>query len=78
LIFIYFIILIDASIRWLHICLISTRNQTFAKLLAQLIKLRGHFPDYPIKKIRLDNADEFTSRAFNEYCMPIGIEVNIE
>ncbi|KAD6794515.1 hypothetical protein E3N88_05411 [Mikania micrantha] len=28
----------------------------FARLLAQLIRLRTHFPDYPIKKIRLDNA----------------------
>ena len=34
-------------------CILSTRNQAFAKLLAQLIKLRAHFPDYPIKKIRL-------------------------
>ena len=40
-----------------------------------MIKLRAHFPDYPIKKIRLDNAGEFTSHAFNEYCMSIGIEV---
>ena len=68
-------VLIDASTRWSHICLLSTRNQAFAKLLAQLIKLRAHFPDYPIKKIRLDNAGEFTSHAFNEYCMSIGIEV---
>ena len=63
-------VLIDASIRWSHICLLST-----PKLLAQLIKLRAHFPDYPIKKIRLDNVGEFTSHAFNEYCMSIGIEV---
>jgi len=68
-------VLIDASTRWSHICLLSTRNQASAKLLAQLIKLRAHFPYYPIKKIRLDNAGEFTSHAFNEYCMPIGIEV---
>ena len=71
----YFMVLIDASTRWSHICLLSTRNQAFAKLLAQLIKLRAHFPDYPIKKIRLDNAGEFTSQTFNEYCMSIGIEV---
>ena len=71
----YFMVLIDVSTRWSHICLLSTQNQAFAKLLAQLIKLRAHFLDYPIKKIRLDNAGEFTSHAFNEYCMSIGIEV---
>ncbi|KAK1431618.1 hypothetical protein QVD17_08102 [Tagetes erecta] len=47
----------------------------FARLLAQLIRLRAHFPDYPIKKIRLDNAGEFTSQTFNDYCMSIGISV---
>jgi len=68
-------------ISWMHpldghiFCLLSTQNQVFAKLLAQLIKLRAHFLDYPIKKICLDNACEFTSHAFNEYCMSIGIEV---
>jgi len=71
----YFIVLIDASTKWSHVCLLSTRNQEFAKLLAQLIKLRVHFPSYPIKKIRLDNAGEFASHAFNEYCMSIGIKV---
>ena len=45
------------------------------RLLAQLIRLRAHFPDYPIKKIRLDNACEFTSQVFNEYCMSLGIDV---
>jgi len=40
-----------------------------------LIKLRVHFPNYPIKKICLDNAGEFTSHAFVEYCMSIGVEV---
>ncbi|MCF7184014.1 hypothetical protein L3H42_10985, partial [Corynebacterium sp. MC-13] len=46
-----------------------------ARLLAQLIRLRAHFPDYPIKKIRLDNAGEFTSYTYNDYCMSIGIDV---
>ncbi|KAI3692362.1 hypothetical protein L6452_32176 [Arctium lappa] len=47
----------------------------FARLLAQLIRLRAHFPDYPIKAIRLDNAGEFTFQVFNDYCMSIGIKV---
>ena len=71
----YFIVLIDALTRWSHVCLLSSRNLAFARLLAQLIRLRAHFSDYPIKKIRLDNAGEFTSQAFNEYCMSLGIDV---
>jgi hypothetical protein len=62
-------VLIDASTRWSHVYILSPRNQEFARLLAQLIRLRAHFPDYLVKKIRLDNAGEFTSQAFNDYCM---------
>ncbi|BBG96653.1 Disease resistance protein CC-NBS-LRR class family [Prunus dulcis] len=58
----YFMVLVDASTRWSHVCLLSTRNMAFARLLAQIIKLRAQFPDYPIKSIRLDNAGEFTSQ----------------
>ena len=57
----YFMALIDASTRESHVCLFSTRNVAFARLLAQIIKLRAQFPNYPIWKIHLDNADEFTS-----------------
>ena len=44
---------------------------TFARLLAQIIR----FPDYTIKKIHLDNAGDFTSQTFNDYCMSTGITV---
>ena len=71
----YFMVLVDASTRWSHVCLLSTRNLAYARLLAQIIKLRAHFPDHPIKTIRLDNADEFYSTAFHDYCMSLGIEV---
>ena len=63
----YFMVLVDASTRWSHISLLFTRNVAFAKLLAQIIKLRAQFLDYPIKTICLDNATEFTSRAFDDY-----------
>ncbi|XP_074326895.1 uncharacterized protein LOC141664839 [Apium graveolens] len=69
----YFMVLIDASTRWSHVCLLSTRNDDFAKLLAQIIKLRAQFPDHCIKSIRLDNAGEFTSATFVDYCMSVGI-----
>ena len=68
-------VLIDASTRWSHVCLLATRNIAFARLLAQIIQLRANFPDYQIKRIRLDNAGEFTSQVFNDYCMSIGITV---
>ncbi|GJY42003.1 disease resistance CC-NBS-LRR class family protein [Tanacetum coccineum] len=71
----YFMVLIDASSRWSHVCLLASRNVAFARLLAQIIQLRAHFPDYQIKKIRLDNAGEFTSQSFNDFCMSIGITV---
>ena len=68
-------VLIDASSRWSHVCLLSTRNVAFARFLSQIIRLRAQFFDYTIKKVRLDNAGEFTSQAFNNYCMSIGIAV---
>ena len=71
----YFMVLIDASTRWSHVTLLSSRNMAFAKLLAQIIRLRTQFPDHTIKRIRLDNAGEFTSQTFNDYCMSIGIVV---
>ncbi|KAM1202909.1 hypothetical protein ACFX2J_018794 [Malus domestica] len=59
-----------------HTCaLLSKRNAAFSKLLAQFIKLRAPHPNYPIKSIRLDNAGEFTSKTFDDYCMSVGVEV---
>ncbi|CAL2228219.1 unnamed protein product [Prunus armeniaca] len=47
----------------------------FARLLAQIIKLRAQFPYYPIKSIKLDNACEFASQTFDDYCMSLGIDI---
>ena len=63
------------STRWSHVYLLSTRNLAFARVLAQIILLRAHFPDFSLKTIRLDNAGEFTSQAFNDYCMSMGVSV---
>src|ERR1035437_5941371 len=68
-------VLIDASTRWSHVCLLATRNVAFARLLAQIIQLRANFLDYQIKRIWLDNAGEFASQSFNDYYMSIGIKV---
>ena len=72
----YFIVLIYSFMRWSHVCLLATHNIAFSRLLAQIIKLRVQFSDYPIKSIRLDNAGEFTSQTFTDYCM--SVEINIE
>ena len=73
--FCYFMVSIDASTRWSHVCLLSTRNVAFGRLLAEMTKLRAQFPNYPIKIIRLDNAGKFTSQTLNDYCMSIGINI---
>ena len=72
----YFLVLRDASTRWSHVSLLSSRGVAFARFLTQIIRLRAQFPDFPIKKVRLDNAGEFTSKSFNDYCMSIGIDVD--
>ena len=72
----YVMVLIDASTRWSHVRLLATRNIALSRLLAQIIKLRAQFPDYLIKSIRLDNAGEFTSQTFTNYCM--SGRINIE
>jgi len=71
----YFMVLIDASTKWSHVCLLSTRNHAFAKFIAQIIRLRASFPENRIQSIRMDNAGEFTSKAFNDYCLALGINV---
>ena len=45
----YFMVLIDASTRWSHVCLLSTRNLAFARLLAQLIDYELNFQTIPLK-----------------------------
>jgi hypothetical protein len=65
----YFFVLIDAFGSHLEASLLPTRNMIFPKLLVILIKYRNHFPDFPIKYLRMDNALEFRSHAFEDYCV---------
>jgi hypothetical protein len=39
----YFVVLIDASTRWSHVCLLSTWNHAFAKIMVQVIRLKASF-----------------------------------
>ena len=71
----YFFVLIDASGSHLEVSLLPTRNMVFPKLLAILIKYRNHFPKFPIKYLRMDNALEFRSYAFEDYCVASGISL---
>jgi hypothetical protein len=71
----YFMILIDASTRWSHVCLLSTRSHAFTKFMTQVIMLKVNYLEYRIKKICLNNATEFSSRVFNDYCMAQEIKV---
>ena len=68
-------VFIDASTRWSHVCLLSIKNVGFVRLLGQIIRLLAQFPNYPIRKICLDNAGEFTSQTFDDCCMLTKIDV---
>jgi hypothetical protein len=43
--------------------------------MTQVIRLKANFPEYQLQFVRLDNAAELSSRAFNDYCMAQRIEV---
>jgi hypothetical protein len=60
------------------VCLLLTRNHAFAKFMTQLIGLKANFPEHRIQSIQLDNAAEFSSRAFNDYCMAKEFKCNIQ
>nr|AAK91878.1 Putative copia-type pol polyprotein [Oryza sativa]AAP52115.1 retrotransposon protein, putative, Ty1-copia subclass [Oryza sativa Japonica Group] len=70
----YFMVLIDASTRWSHVDLLSTRNHAFPKLISQIIRLKASFPDSCVQSIRMDNAGEFRSKAFDDYYLAMGIK----
>jgi hypothetical protein len=69
----YYFVLADASGVHLEVALLPTRNMVFPKILAILLKYRNHFPELPIKYLKMDNAQEFRSHAFEDYCTATGI-----
>jgi hypothetical protein len=71
----YFMVLIDASTRLSHVCLLSTRNHAFAKFMMQAIRLKANFSKHQIQSVWLDNAVKFLLWAFNDYCMTQRIQV---
>jgi hypothetical protein len=69
----YFFVLVDASGVHSEVALLPTRNMVFPKILAILLKYRNHFPEQHIKYLRMDNAQEFKSHVFEDYCTANGI-----
>ena len=45
------------------------------KIIGTNDTIKSAISDYPINTIRLDNASEFTSQAFDAYCVSVGIKV---
>ena len=69
----YFLVLVDASGCHAKVSLLSTRNMAFPKLLAMILKIRAHYPNANIKTLCMDNAGEFKSQTFEDYCVASGI-----
>lgn len=65
----------DTSSKWSRICLLSTTNHTFAKLISHSILIKNAFPNHCTKSIRMDNVEELISNAFDAYCTALGIIV---
>ena len=71
----YFMVLIDASTRWSDVSLLSSRNNAFAKLFAQIIKLKNHFHDYTIKALYRTMLVNSYLKLLMIFEMSIGIKV---
>ena len=73
--FLYFQVLVDECTGYIHVSLLSTKNLAFARLLSKIIAFKAQYPDYHIKNIRCDNAGEYKSQKFHEYCEASGIKL---
>jgi len=73
-------VFIDSSTRQSYVNLLSTRNHAFSELIAQIIRLKENFPNNRIQSIRMDNASEFRSKAFDDYlnagCLSLEMDGN--
>ena len=72
----YYLVLVDAAGVHFEVSLLSTRNLAFSKIMASLIRFRTHFPENPVKTLRMDNAKEFRSQKFEDYCVATGISLS--
>ena len=73
----YFQVIKDESNVFQKVDLLTTRNQIMSKLLIHMINFKSHYPQYPLKRIRVDNAGEYTSKAMEEYCKASGTDLEM-
>ena len=71
----YFFVLVDAFGKHAEVSLLSTQNLAFLRLLAMIIEIRAHNQDVRIKTLRMDNAAEFRSKTFEDFCTTISIQL---
>lgn len=71
----YFMVVKDSSARYSKVQLLTSRNEVMPKLLTSIIKLKAQFPDHPIKTVRVDNASEYVSKSFQQFCASSGINL---
>ena len=69
----FFVVVVDASGTHFEVSLYPTKNMVFHRLLGIIIWYRNHFPDFPVKHLRMDNAKEFRSHASEDYYIATGI-----
>lgn len=69
----YFMITKDSSARYSNVQLLTSRNDVMPKLLTSIIQLKAQFPNHPIHTVRVDNAGEYVSKSFREFCSASGI-----
>lgn len=64
----YYMVIKDAAGPFKQTHLLMSKNQVMPKLLISIIHFKAHFPQYPIKNIRVDNAAEYLSTTFQRFC----------
>ncbi|TPX30019.1 DNA-directed DNA polymerase [Synchytrium microbalum] len=69
----YALVVIDYRTRKSVVTLMDTRSKAMASILSSIFRLQGPFPTNRIQTIRLDNAAEFKSQDFQDYCSANGI-----
>ena len=71
----YTLLGVDFASRKGAVSLIKSKNEAYKHILIHLFKWIEIHPDKRIRVIRLDNAGEFKSRAFKQFCDANGIEI---
>jgi hypothetical protein len=71
----YYMVVKDTTARFSKVHLLASRNEVMPKLLTSIIHFKTQFPDHTIRNVRVDNASEYVSRSFQEFCLSSGINL---